>query len=244
MDLNATIDIIIKDLNDACDIIDDLKKYPGVPVLQVELVKSKCKSAGEIIALLKKLQDLEITDADNKNGTNKEEPNPEDTFEKTITGPVVVTEEITSVKSVEINKEEIISVIPGNSSKERISESISTGKKQFESVTIADQYLNRPASYNEQLGGRKHDEDVSEILKTKPVTNLSEAIGLNDKFLYIREIFNGNQEYYDQAISRLDSVNNLQDARSIIMSYTCDDTNNEVINQLVDLVKRKLTHHE
>ena len=46
MDFNATIDLIIKDLNDASAIIDDLKKYQGVPALQVELAKSKCKSAG------------------------------------------------------------------------------------------------------------------------------------------------------------------------------------------------------
>jgi hypothetical protein len=56
MDFNATIDLIIKDLDAAREIIDDLKKYPGVPVLQVELAKSKCKSAGEVIALLKDIQ--------------------------------------------------------------------------------------------------------------------------------------------------------------------------------------------
>jgi hypothetical protein len=57
MDFNATIDLIIKDLDEAREIIDDLKKYPGVPVFQVELAKSKCKSAGEVIALLKSLRD-------------------------------------------------------------------------------------------------------------------------------------------------------------------------------------------
>jgi copper chaperone CopZ len=58
MDFNATIDLIIKDLNEASEIIDDLKKYPGVPALQVELAKSKCRSAGDVIALLKSLGDI------------------------------------------------------------------------------------------------------------------------------------------------------------------------------------------
>ena len=57
MDFSATIDLIIKDLKEASDIIDDLKKYPGVPVLQVELAKMKCKSAGEVIAMLKTLKE-------------------------------------------------------------------------------------------------------------------------------------------------------------------------------------------
>src|SRR5664279_5568514 len=58
MDFNTTIDLIIKDLNEASEIIDDLKKYPGVPALQVELAKSKCRSAGDVIALLKSLGDV------------------------------------------------------------------------------------------------------------------------------------------------------------------------------------------
>ncbi|MGA2407432.1 MAG: hypothetical protein ABSF81_11880 [Bacteroidales bacterium] len=39
MDFNATSDLIIKDLDEALENIDYLKKYPGVPVLQVEFIK-------------------------------------------------------------------------------------------------------------------------------------------------------------------------------------------------------------
>src|SRR5512137_253303 len=53
MDLKKTIDYIIKDLREARDIIDDLKNYPEVPLIQIELAKSKCKSAEELISLLK-----------------------------------------------------------------------------------------------------------------------------------------------------------------------------------------------
>ena len=37
MDFNATIDLIIKDLDEAREIIDDLKKYPGVPAFRLNL---------------------------------------------------------------------------------------------------------------------------------------------------------------------------------------------------------------
>ena len=53
MDFDATIDIIIKDLREIGEIVDDLKKYPAVPRLQIELAKSKCRSAEEIVSLLK-----------------------------------------------------------------------------------------------------------------------------------------------------------------------------------------------
>jgi hypothetical protein len=39
MDFNATIDLIIKDPNQALENIDDLKEYHGDQVLQVEFIK-------------------------------------------------------------------------------------------------------------------------------------------------------------------------------------------------------------
>ncbi len=82
------------------------------------------------------------------------------------------------------------------------------------------------------------------ILKSKHVTNLSEAIGINDRFLFIREIFDGNLNHYSEAITKLNNVNNLSEARDIISSYTDDNNDNEAVKQLLDLVKRKLPSHE
>ena len=97
---------------------------------------------------------------------------------------------------------------------------------------------------NEQLGGRKTEGDISDLLKTKPLINLTDAIGINDRFLFIREIFNNNKDAYSQAISRLDSAESLKDARAIIMSFTGVNNDNEAVKQLLDLVKRKLPSDE
>ncbi len=96
MDFDATIDIIIKDLREVGEIVEDLKKYPSVPILQIELAKSKCKSAVEIISLLKNYK------PDQKQTAVKEpEPDPvsftEITEEATITGSEVPV--IESVRS-------------------------------------------------------------------------------------------------------------------------------------------------
>jgi predicted CopG family antitoxin len=81
-------------------------------------------------------------------------------------------------------------------------------------------------------------------LKTKPINSLSEAIGVNDKFLFIREIFKGNKDSFSQAISRLEHSESLEDAKAVIMSYTGDSNENEAVKELLDLVKRKLPSNE
>jgi len=216
MDFNATIDLIIHDLDEAREIIDDLKKYPGVPVLQVELAKSKCKSAGEVIALLKTIKESESPKSEapiafSKPSATKGSPKPDSEIPKPL------------IKKDEPDQE---------------------AKKPAESKIIADTFSHLSGSLNEQLGGRKSDEEMSDLLKTKPISSLMEAIGVNDRFLFIREIFNNNKEAYSQAISRLEHAESLCDASAIIMSYTGDGNENEAVKQLLDVVKRKFPSDE
>jgi hypothetical protein len=117
-------------------------------------------------------------------------------------------------------------------------------KKEQDSSILADKFTLSSNTFNEQLGTIKGDDDIAEILKTKPITSLVEAIGLNDKFLFISEIFNGNKTDYTQAILRLENAENIADARAVIMSYTGDNFENDAVRQLLDLVKRKLPSNE
>jgi len=238
MDFNATIDLIIKELDEARTIIDDLKKYPGVPALQVELAKSKCKSAGEVIALLKTLQEKTepVQQQEIKPETKQEAPE------------IQSTESQVGILEIEQESEEIMpqvkSVAPGHDSAGKtdsntLDELIKTAEKASESSIIADRFVHMASSINEQLGSHK-DEGLSGINMAKHVSSLSEAIGINDRFLFIREIFNGSREAYNHAIEKLESAENLADARAVLMSFTGISTENEAAKQLLDLVRRKL----
>jgi hypothetical protein len=196
MDFNTTIDLIIKDLKEAAEIIDDLKKYPGVPALQVELAKAKCRSAADVIALLKSLGN---------------------TF--------------SSEKVPEKDKPEM------NASK-------GSQKNTAETPILADKFTPPTGLYDEQSARIKSEKDLSDHLKAKQITSLSEAIGISDKFLFMGEIFNSNKDAYNQAISRLDKVESLDDARAIIMSYLGDNSENDAVAQLLELVKLKLPPNE
>lgn len=210
MDFKSTIDLIIKDLNEASEIIDDLKKYPGVPALQVELAKSKCKSAGEVISLLKNLSDYIPL----KHETAEEKVKQEPVIEKRAPEP------------------NVIPVAKRTESKE-------TEKKTQAVPIVADKYGHVPDHYKEnpELNKPKH-------FKGKPVASLTEAIGISDKFLFIREIFEGNTEVYLQAILKLDKAENLDDAVAIIMSYTGEKPESEAVTQLIDIVRLKLPDNE
>jgi hypothetical protein len=251
MDLNTTIDIIIKDLNDVHDIIDDLKKYQGIPVFQVELAKSKCKSAAEVIAILKDM----IGKNEEVKSDVKSEAKGTVTARDEITEPVKemkedLAEQVTNpgmnpVVSIEEDTKIVIEHVRETETKALTPENIRIfPKKPAANPILADQFNNLGERINEKIGGLKHDDDISEILKNKPLSNLTEAIGINDRFLFIREIFNGNPETYNEAIDRLNSAGNIDEARNLITDYAQENSDTEAVRQLMDLMKRKFRSNE
>jgi hypothetical protein len=127
---------------------------------------------------------------------------------------------------------------------EKKAESIGPQKKTAETSILADKFSHTSDLYDKQSESMKASKDLSDHLKAKQIVSLSDAIGLSDKFLFIGEIFDGNKDTYTQAISRLDKTESLQDAMAIIMSYTGENTENEAVMQLLELVKLKLPSNE
>jgi hypothetical protein len=190
MDFNATIDIIIKDLREISEIVDDIKKYPDVPQLQIELAKSKCRSAVEIISLLKTYRpDTAKEPADEQVSGKRKEP---------AAGLIEISEEVPHE----------VSAVP----------------------------YDKPAP----IADIKKDDDIASAFRSRPRTALSEAIGLNNKFLFIRGIFGGNAGTYEEAIAKLSKAENLPDAKAIIMSYTGEAEETEEVSQLLEIVRQKL----
>ncbi len=263
MDLSTSISIIIQDLNKACEILDDLKKYPGVPLLQVELAKSKCRSAADVISLLPGLgQEVISPEASAERVKRDNQILKND--EPGVAAEINTEESGTSLTS-ETVEPEISARAAGDSRPDHDTEppaaQIISHTEPFSGIRVAeapegekvlssngsgilaDQFSNLSRSFNEELGNMKHEEDLAGKLRSKPLDDLSDAIGVNDRFVFIREIFNGSYDTYAKAISELNCAGNMSDARQVLSSYTGTRTENEAVRQLMELVKRKFQIH-
>lgn len=205
MDFNKTVDFIVRDLEEAREIIDDLKNYPGVPAIQVEMAKSKCRNAAEAIALLKKMQESAKT-------------------------------ETRVPKSIEKDEETEAAPVPGLD--------LQNGSHEPAAGIIADTFGKISDNINEKLGNLRDENDFSDYFKSQPLSSLSQAIGINDRFLFIRELFSGNSETYSKAIMKIDEATNLSDAKALILDFAGDRIETEAGQQLMDLVKRKFPADE
>ncbi len=76
--------------------------------------------------------------------------------------------------------------------------------------TIGERFAEQDNSVHQRIAGSNADQSIGARLQQKPISNIKEVIGVNEKFLFINELFDGNiQEYYD-AIARLNDAGNMQ----------------------------------
>ncbi|MFO7789819.1 MAG: hypothetical protein R6V32_04550 [Bacteroidales bacterium] len=72
---------------------------------------------------------------------------------------------------------------------------------------------------NETIGEKNVRNNVASKLKSKPVTDIKAAIGLGDRFLFIKELFQGNADEFNKCIKELNEVNSLEEAKQYIEKY-------------------------
>ncbi len=77
-------------------------------------------------------------------------------------------------------------------------------------------------------------------LSIGPISSLRASVGLNDRFLFIREIFGNNAEKYNTVIDHLDKLETIQQAVEYLKANLSLEKN-ETSMKFVDLLKRRFS---
>jgi DNA-binding phage protein len=73
-----------------------------------------------------------------------------------------------------------------------------------------------------------------------PVENLLNAIGVSDKFLFIRELFNHDEKAFQAAVNDLDHLKNMEEAQQYLaLLFEQVDKNSDALQQFTGLVYRR-----
>lgn len=83
--------------------------------------------------------------------------------------------------------------------------------------------------------------DISSEINCRQVETLSGAIGINDKFLMIRDLFDGDIAAYEAAMRTFESFGDLDDAMVHIYENYNWSPDSAGVTMLVDLLTRKLS---
>lgn len=106
---------------------------------------------------------------------------------------------------------------------------------------------------NHVVKGEQHDSlndrlkesktELFDSLKDAPIRDLKKAIGINDKFLFVNELFRGDDTMYERSIKTINGFSIYPEAeywikRELKLKLGWDDRN-EVVKQFDQLIKRR-----
>ncbi len=73
----------------------------------------------------------------------------------------------------------------------------------------------------------------------RPVNNLLTAIGINDRFTFIRELFKNDAAAFENTIGILNNATSFNDAYNYMIQHFNWDMDSEAVQQLLDVIRRK-----
>lgn len=100
--------------------------------------------------------------------------------------------------------------------------------------------LSTPETFGEKM--MSEEVTLAEKLQQNPVRDLKSAIGINDKFLFVNELFGGSMEKYNKSIENLNDLKTLNGAMIYLNELKVElqwNSSNEAYQRLKDLVSRK-----
>ncbi len=116
---------------------------------------------------------------------------------------------------------------------------------EYSDRTIGDTYMtDKDDSLHKRISVEKEDKSIGERMQNQPIANLKDAIGVNEKFLFINELFDGDIQEYQDAIAKL---NDMEDAGTAFeylnvlgVEQSWDATRSaDTIEKLAQLVHRR-----
>lgn len=101
----------------------------------------------------------------------------------------------------------------------------------------------QPESLNDKL--RQGKTELFEVLKETPVKDLRKAIGINERYVFINDLFRGDEAMYERSIKTINSFNIYPEAEYWISRELKTklgwDNSRESVKQFDQLIKRRFS---
>ena len=241
MELKHTIEILTKDIQDIEKLVGNLQNSQDGSAIELDLALSKLRNVYEILMMIK---------ADRLHEMLPHE---------TVTEPAPVPEPQQAPQSMaqpepQQAPQSMAQPVPPPAPKSppptpqpaKSTESLpaepvtmSAPKSKKEAETVAEKF-SAESSINENLAGKRGG-DLDAKLIGQPIDNISRNIGINDRFLIIRELFDGDADRFRNLVNNLEGSGNFQDAFNLLEKQFTNSMEHEGVEILSGLIKRRFT---
>ena len=226
-----TLEAILEIVKEIKTMVAGFTNYEEIPDIEMDLTLEKVRNLYDILLILKQSQSKESVKMPEQISEPAAGPIKADN-----TGPNNISTETKTGDEIEDVDD---SLEHDESAGIELSEEES-GKTDNNKKIISDRFKSQSTSIHDSFSKSQQYDDLSTKLKSKPITNIADAIGINDKFIFIKELFNDDADKYNKTIEVLNNATNFNDAYNYLMGNFNWDMDNSLVQILLDLIRRKL----
>jgi hypothetical protein len=242
MSYNQTFEIIIKDIQDIEKLVGNFKNYSRIPKIELDLSLSKLRNVYDLLLMFREadeeiagnkefefIKDIPVGEKEVKAETlspPEEVPKPE--HAPFPSSDKKLPEEPKSEFTPQVENKPV----PNEGHKIKMEEKI-----QEEIVAIKTQ--KKKEFINEKLGEQTKKDDLISRFQTGPIDKIAGSMGINDKFFFIRELFDGDANKFRLTMDILDHSSDFKAAYDYLVTNFEWDMESSNVHQLLNLIRRK-----
>lgn len=227
MSFKHTLEVLNSQTKEILQITEELKDSGEVRLIDIHLLLDKLRNIYDLAV------DLESTVPQSKIETKQETENP-DVAEESVD----VKEEEPAFELNETETEEVVT-----ESKEVITPQEPKEEALENSRFVSDRFKSSEKILNEEMSGTSKKEDITGQYMSSPISNITSAMGLNEKFEIINELFEGDKAKFDKVMEVLNMAGSFVEAYNYLEANFDWDMDNAYVLRLLELIRRKLIVH-
>ena len=219
---DSNLELQLQQIENILDVLKQqlqgIKKYnQNVPVMELELLQHNVNTLSKSVAELPVEKKAELKDS-----LAKQLP-----AENNFPQPVHNDEDLLSEIGAMVS-EKTRNMPPDVNAKNMLDQSIDAKLSEL--------------SIHERIAENQSDNSLATHHQTKKLESLKSTIGLNEKFLFISDLFHGKNDLYTQAIKQLDGCKDLESAIAVVNHHipiSDEIKESAAYNQFVELLYRR-----
>lgn len=114
--------------------------------------------------------------------------------------------------------------------------------EKAEPTTLNETYQSHLPTLNDQHG-QTEGINLADLHQNAPIQNLAASISLNQKFVFINKLFNGDSSAYNETLQLLENCNTTEEAINLLKYKYAPkyqwNLNSDEADELIDILKRK-----
>lgn len=230
MSYHHTLEAAVENIHEIEALVKGFPVNGKIPSIEIDLAMQKLRNLYELLLMMKE-NEVRVSPAENNTGESESIPNePLMQVEESTKTTVTITSSVEEVKTLH---EEDRGFKTETTDKKIISK-----KKTAEFKTLADQFHGGPTLL--ETLSETYKRESGTYSGTKQVTDLMAAIALNERFTFIRELFNNDRKAFESTIAKLNNAGNYETAYEYLTEYNWD-MEDDSVKLLLDLLRRKYT---